>query len=49
MGNILVKLKQYNEAIFFLNKALEINSSSASIYGNLGDSYFNEKKYNEAI
>ena len=49
LGIIKIQLKQFEEAIVWLNKAITINPNNHSVFNNLGVCYKELKKYNEAL
>ena len=49
IGEILFRMKKYDEAIEPFNKALKLNPNSAAAYANIGAIYNDQKKYSEAI
>ena len=49
IGIIKIQLKQFEEAIGWLNKAILINSNNHSVFNNLGVCYKELKKYPEAL
>ena len=49
LGIIKIQLKQFEEAIVWLNKAILINSNNHSVFNNLGVCYKELKKYPEAL
>jgi predicted O-linked N-acetylglucosamine transferase (SPINDLY family) len=49
LGIIKIQLKQFEEAIVWLNKAISINPNNHSVFNNLGVCYKELKKYNEAL
>jgi len=49
LGATLLQLKEYKQAIEFLQKAVEINSNIPSIYNNLGVAYTKIQNYEESI
>ena len=48
-GNIATLKKDYDKAIEYLNKAIQIDEKYAYPYNALGNAYLNLKKYDEAI
>ncbi|MGR3178853.1 MAG: tetratricopeptide repeat protein [Candidatus Anammoxibacter sp.] len=48
-GLFYLKTKQYKDAIFEFQKALEINQTNAELYNNLGIAYVKIRLYDEAI
>ena len=49
LGIIKIQLKQFEEAIVWLDKAININPNNHSVFNNLGVCYKELKKYNEAL
>ena len=49
IGIIKIQLKQFEEAIGWLNKAILINSNNHSVFNNLGVCYKELKKYPDAL
>jgi superkiller protein 3 len=48
-GNIASENEEYNEAIFYYQKSIEINPQSNEAYYNMGFAYQNKGNYNRAI
>jgi tetratricopeptide (TPR) repeat protein len=48
-GNAYDTIKNYDEAIRDLNKAIELDSQNSSFYYFRGVAYYHKEKYNEAL
>jgi len=49
LGAINIQLKNFNEAIDWIKKALNLNPKSSASYNNLGAAYIGLKKYDHAL
>ena len=48
-GNLLARLKKYEEAISYFDKVIQLEPNNTSVWGSKGDALYYSRKYEEAI